>query len=136
MPDAAEETSPGAPNSMESGGEDERDAVVETVAFLPKWFSLTMIVGWITLFSGRWLIIQGMEAAGLLAPEQVEHLDASLLTPCYVLLLSITLVVLVLRFVPRPKVPAASPVPENVVSEVVVEKTMQSDVSSRRGKQA
>lgn len=77
-----------------SDSEDEADA---TVVFLPQLVSRALIVGWMLLFSGRWLVVQGLAAAGLLGPEQVEQLDDVVLGRCYLLLLSVTLVTLLLR---------------------------------------
>lgn len=72
--------------------------VEETVAFLPPLVSRILIAGWMLLFAGRWLIVQGMTAAGLLGPDQVDSLDNAL-GRCYLLLLSVTLVTLVVRIV-------------------------------------
>ena len=69
----------------------------ETVAFLPPWLSRGLILGWVLLFAGRWLVVQGMAAASLIGPEQVDSLDEKLLGRIYLLLLSVTLVTLALR---------------------------------------
>lgn len=69
----------------------------ETVAFLPPLVSRVLIAGWILLFSGRWLVVQGLAAAGLIGPDQVERLDDVVLGRCYLVLLSVTLVTLAVR---------------------------------------
>lgn len=72
-----------------------------TVAFLPPLVARALIAGWILLFSGRWIVVQGMSAAGLLDPDRVARLDDTVLGPCYLLLLSITLMTFALRIVRR-----------------------------------
>jgi len=68
------------------------------VTFLPPIVSRILIAGWVLLFAGRWLVVQSMDAAGLLAPGLVESIDNGL-GRCYLLLLSVTLVTLVVRIV-------------------------------------
>jgi hypothetical protein len=113
----------------------------ETVAFLPPLVSRILIAGWILLFAGRWLVVQGMTAAGLIAPELVDRLDENVLGRCYLLLLSVTLVTLIVRIVlgrnSRPY-PAGSQTdyiaPGRPVS--AVEGTVKAESSDRGGKQA
>ena len=76
--------------------EDEAEGVI---TFLPPLVSRILIAGWIVLFAGRWLVLQGMVAAGLLAPELVEKIDELALGRCYFLLVSVTLVTLIVRIV-------------------------------------
>lgn len=72
-----------------------------TVAPLPPLVSRILIACWILLFSVRWLVVQGMIAAGFFGPDLPTNLDRidkldridSSLGRCYLFLLSITLVV-------------------------------------------
>lgn len=124
----------------------------ETVTFLPPLVSRILIVGWILLFAGRWIVVQGMDAAGLLLPQriaatgvllpsQAESLDDAVLGPCYLLLLSITLVTFALRMVRglhSEKDPGGSKTGFKAQAgpEPVAEGTVEVESSDRGGKQA
>ncbi len=120
---------------------DAEEEFAETVAFLPPLVSRMLILGWILLFAGRWLIVQGMVAAGLLAPELVEKLDTLVLGRCYLALLSVTLVTLVVRIVrdrtSRPHSPAAkADLNPRGGPTSAVDETVEAESSDRGGKQA
>lgn len=76
---------------------------------LPAWANTVMASGWILLFGGRWLLVPLVQAAGLVSPDQVAEWDANLLTKVYLILLSITCIVLALRVVRRVLPPVARP---------------------------
>ena len=129
--------SPSTPNASAAKGEE----TSETVDFLPPLVSRILIAGWILLFSGRWLVVQGLEAAGLLGPDQVQRLDDSVLGRGYVLLLSITLVTLAMRIVRGRR---AGPAPLNPKTgfdapadpDLTAVGTVEAEASARGGKQA
>jgi hypothetical protein len=75
------------------------DDSAATVSFLPSLVSRALVAGWILLFAVRWIVIQGMDAAGLLNSQTVTaaDLDAKFLRPVYLVLLSVSLIVLLLR---------------------------------------
>jgi hypothetical protein len=113
----------------------------ETVDFLPPLVSRILITGWILLFSGRWLVVQGLAAAGLLGPEQVERLDDVVLGRCYLVLLSVTLVTLALRIVrglPPEKAPLDSETGFSAPAkpDPTAVGTVEAEASARGGKQA
>ena len=119
----------------------DREEAGATVEFLPPFVSRALIAGWILLFSGRWLVVQGLVAAGLFGPDQAERLDDALLGRCYNLLLSLTLVTLLVRLVRglHFKRDSGDPntdrgVPERPVS--AVEGAVEAESSHRGGKQA
>ncbi len=126
------------PYPPENAGESDFDSDSETIDFLPKKVSIAFIVAWIVLFSGRWLIVQGLLAAGLLGQEQTDLLDEKVLTPCYVLLLSATIVVFVVRIVRglRPGADEAMRERAEAETEFARENARQFDASAERGKQA
>ena len=113
----------------------------ETVDFLPPFVSRILITGWILLFSGRWLVVQGLVAAGLLGPEQVERLDDVVLGRCYLVLLGVTLVTLALRIVrglPPKKAPLGSEAGFSATAkpDPTAVGTVEAEASARGGKQA
>lgn len=118
-----------------------REEAGATVEFLPPFVSRALIVGWILLFSGRWLVVQGLAAAGLVGPEQVEKLDDAALGRCYLLLLSVTLVTLLARLV-RGLHSERDPGDPNMDRSVqersvsAVEGAVEAESSDRGGKQA
>ncbi len=111
----------------------------ETVAFLPPLVSRIFIAGWLLLFSGRWLVVQGMAAAGLLGSDQVERLDHGLLGICYFLLLSVTLVTLIVRIargLNSRQDPLDSKTDFNAHVVSAIEGTAEAESTDRGGKQA
>lgn len=66
---------------------------------LPAPVNTLLAALWVALFGGRWLAVPLVQAAGLLSPEQTADWDEGILTKVYLILLSITCVVLALRAV-------------------------------------
>ncbi len=64
---------------------------------LPAPVNTVLAAMWVVLFGGRWLAVPLVQAAGLLSPEQTAEWDEGILTKVYLILLSITCVVLALR---------------------------------------
>lgn len=121
--------------------DDEKAEADSTVTFLPPMVSRILMVGWLLLFAGRWLIVQGMSAAGLIAPELVETIDEKVLGRLYLLLLSVTLVTLVVRIVrgrSSQSEPLGSKMDFNAQEESVsaIEGAGEAETSDRGGKQA
>ena len=56
-----------------------------------------MIVAWLLLLGGRWVIIQWMLTASILNPEVVRGLDNGPLLRAYLILVAVTAAVTVLR---------------------------------------
>ena len=54
---------------------------------------------WILMFGGRWLGVPLLQMSGLLTPETVAFLDDGPLQKIYLIMLSMTLLVLALRTV-------------------------------------
>ena len=69
-----------------------RDVLSPDVAVL-------LATAWVVLFGGRWALPPLLEAAHLIAPEQVTALDRLVLDKVYLVLLCITIVVAALRAV-------------------------------------
>lgn len=79
---------------------------------LPESLNSLMALLWMSLFGGRWLLMPLFQAARLINPDQVAALDDGLLKKTYLILLSITCVVLALRAVrtaQRPRLPDQLP---------------------------
>ena len=66
---------------------------------LPAPVNTLLATLWVCLFGGRWLLVPMVQAAGLLSPEQTADWDEGILAKVYLILLSITCVVLALRAV-------------------------------------
>ena len=66
---------------------------------LPGSLNSLMAILWMSLFGGRWLIVPLLQVTRLLTPDQVAALDDGLLKKTYLILLSITCLVLALRAV-------------------------------------
>lgn len=77
-------------SNSEEAGRDERDVLA---APLNALFALM----WVLLFSGRWLFVPLLQAAGVLSVEQVAAWDEGLLYKTYLTLLFLTCIVLALR---------------------------------------
>jgi hypothetical protein len=119
----------------------------DTIPFLPPLVGRTLIAAWILLFSCRWLVVQGLIAAGFFGPdspmnsERIDKLDRidTAMGRCYLFLLSVTLVIGVLRIAGgRRQTPAGSARNLDVQAEsdsarAATGKTASSD---RGGKQA
>jgi hypothetical protein len=126
------------PFAPQNDPEDEASATVE---FLPPLVSRALIAGWILLFAGRWLVVQGMAAAGLFGQEQVDQLDENVLGRCYLLLLSVTLVTFIVRIV-RGLSSERDPFGANTAGNAregavsAVEGAVEAESSDRGGKQA
>ena len=139
MPDPPDPNRNFAPSfELRNDLEDEASATVE---FLPPFVSRALIAGWILLFAGRWLVVQGLAAAGLFGQDQVDRLDESVLGRCYLLLLSVTLVTFAVRIVrglsSEKDLFGAKPsgkAQEGAVSAVVG--AVEAESSDRGGKQA
>lgn len=58
-----------------------------------------LILGWLLLFGGRWLLFPVLQLLGVLAPDQVAVLDETILLRCYLVLLAFTILIAVLRVV-------------------------------------
>lgn len=151
MPEtSAQDPAIALPAALQNGDATEEDS--GTVAFLPPLVSRILIVGWILLFAGRWIVVQGLDAAGLLLPQrmtatglllpsQAERLDDAVLGPCYLLLLSITLVTFVLRMVrglhsEKDLIGSKTGFKAQAGPEPIAEGTVEVDSSDRGGKQA
>jgi hypothetical protein len=65
---------------------------------LPPWANRLMILLWLLLFGGRWLILTPMEWTGAISPDTMSFLDDVLLLRVYLLLFVVTCVVIGLRF--------------------------------------
>ena len=72
---------------------------------LPEPLNIFMACAWVVLFGGRWLLIPFVQMTGLLSPERVAAWDDGPLQKTYLILLSITCVVLALRAVRRAQSP-------------------------------
>lgn len=77
----------------------ESAAEEDTPDVLPAPVNTLLAALWVVLFGGRWLVVPLVQAAGLLSPEQTADWDEGILTKVYLILLSITCVVLALRAV-------------------------------------
>lgn len=65
----------------------------------PTSVNVLMATLWILLFGGRWLGVPLLQIAGLLTPQTVAFMDDGPLQKIYLIMLSITLLVLALRTV-------------------------------------
>ena len=72
---------------------------------LPESLNILVASAWVALFGGRWLLIPFVQMTGLLSPERVAAWDDGPLQKTYLILLSITCVVLALRAVRRAQSP-------------------------------
>ncbi len=71
----------------------------DTSDVLPAWANQILILLWLLLFGGRWLLPPALQMAGLLSPRQLAALDETVLLKLYLLLLAATCVVVALRAV-------------------------------------
>lgn len=79
---------------------------------LPAPLNTLLATLWVGLFGGRWLLVPMLQMVGLLSPEQTADWDEGFLAKLYLILLSITCVVLALRAVRRFQSHNAAPAPE------------------------
>lgn len=88
---------------------------------LPPALNRLLGLSWVILFGGRWICVPFLLAAGALSPSAVADLDDRFLLYCYILLLTASILVLVLRAMRSAKalrnVTAAEPEDPNGISE-------------------
>lgn len=58
----------------------------ESPALLPPIARQLLVLAWLLLFGGRWLIVPLLQANGLLAPQTLAALDDGLLIKLYLVL--------------------------------------------------
>ena len=58
-----------------------------------------LILAWLLLFGGRWLVFPVLQLLGVLTPEQVAAWDEVILLKLYLVLLAATILIVVLRAV-------------------------------------
>ena len=88
---------------------------------LPPLIRDLLILAWLLLFGGRWLLFPVLQALGALKPEQVATWDEAILLKLYLVLLAATILVVVLRAVraaQRPAVPDAPVAPHSDTSSL------------------
>jgi heme/copper-type cytochrome/quinol oxidase subunit 2 len=73
----------------------------DTSDVLPDWANQTLILLWLLLFGGRWLLTPVFQMAGMLSAPQLAALDENVLLKLYLVLLVVTCVVVALRAVRR-----------------------------------
>jgi hypothetical protein len=66
---------------------------------LPVWANQALILLWLLLLGGRWVVAPLLQLAGLLAPQQLGALDEAVLLKLYLALLVVTCAVAALRAV-------------------------------------
>ena len=71
----------------------------KTPDVLPSWANQTLILLWLLLFGGRWLLPPILQMAGVLSAQQLAALDEFILLKLYLVLLAVTCIVVALRAV-------------------------------------
>jgi hypothetical protein len=79
--------------------EEEQETGVVSPDVLPPHLRTALIVLWVALFGGRWLLIPALLAAGAVSAPDMDRLDGGILLQIYLVLLVITVLVAVLRAV-------------------------------------
>lgn len=81
----------------------------ESPDVLPAWIAPVGAVLWLTLFAGRWIAVPFLIAIRATTAVQVAALDEGPLIQCYRILLALTIIAALLRYLGRSKQTELSP---------------------------
>jgi hypothetical protein len=75
---------------------------------LPAWANQILGLLWVLLFGGRWIVVPMLWWNGFMTPEQIAVLDENVLLRVYLVLFTVTILVVALRLVRRERVAPSS----------------------------